>query len=277
MFLVYNSDVLHEDAFRLSVQDRAFQYGDGLFETIRYETNKLWFWPDHIDRLTTGMAALRIDQPTGFSAEALHQFVNQLLQKNKLVDQSARVKIQVWRQPGGFYTPTLNRANLLITTQPAGDFLITEKTKIGIYDTFRLVESPISRYKTLNSLPYILASIYKTENGFDDCLLLDQAGYVAECVASNVFWLQNDQLYTPSLETGCVNGILRRQVLRLWPETQEVLARSETLHAAQAIFCCNVNGIQWLRQLEGIGHFPNEHPTAERLFWQLLEPLRQQV
>ncbi len=268
MFLVYNSDILHDDAFRLSVQDRAFQYGDGLFETVRYEAGKLWFWPDHIDRLTAGMAALHL-RPTA-DVQTLHNLVYQLLQQNKLLNRSARIKIQVWRQPGGLYTPASNGANLLITAQPTADFLITEKAKIGIYSAFRLAESPISGYKTLNSLPYILAGIYKQENNYDDVLLLDRAGHVAECIASSVFWFQNHRFYTPALQTGCVNGIVRRQILHSLPDTEEVLVFPETLRAAQAVCCCNVNGIQWLRHIEGVGHFPDTPTAVERLIQQIL-------
>ena len=65
MFLVYNSDVLPESDFQLSVNDRAFQYGDGLFETIRYSTGQIWFWSDHFARLSAGMAAMQLTQPRG--------------------------------------------------------------------------------------------------------------------------------------------------------------------------------------------------------------------
>ncbi|AUD04855.1 aminotransferase class IV [Spirosoma pollinicola] len=253
MFLVYNSDILPEDDFRLSVNDRAFQYGDGLFETIRYETNQIWFWSDHFDRLSAGMSAIQFTPPDNFTAETVHAAILQLLSTNKLLNQPARIKIQVWRQLGGLYTPTTNKANVLITARPGNSFSITEKAKTEIYDAFRLSPSPISAFKTLNSLPYVLAGLHKNQSFLDDVILLDTEGNVAECLASNLFWFANEALYTPSLQTGCINGIVRRQLIRLAP-TQgitlcEGLYKPDVLARAEAIFCANVMGVQWLNEV----------------------------
>ncbi len=252
MFLAYNSDILAKDSFRIQSNDRAFQYGDGLFETIRYEADRLWFWPDHFDRLTAGMTALHLHPPDAFSAEAASQLIRQLLRANGLHDQPARVKVQVWRQTGGLYTPTTNAANWLVTTRSDHPFAITQKTKIGIYDQFRVTPSPVSAVKTLNSLPYVLAGIYKQENGFDDVVLLDPFGHVAECVASNLFWFRDGTLFTPSLQTGCVEGIARRQLLRAFPDAQEGLFRPAVLDDADTVLAANSAGIQVFGEMSGI-------------------------
>jgi 4-amino-4-deoxychorismate lyase len=253
MFLVYNSDILPESDFRLSVNDRAFQYGDGLFETIRYETNQIWFWPDHFDRLSAGMSALQFLPPDNFTVETVHETILQLLTANGLTNQPARIKIQVWRQAGGLYTPATNNTNVLITAKPGNPFSITEKAQTGIYGTFRLSPSPISAFKTLNALPYVLAGMYKDQHKLDDVILLDTEGNLAECLASNLFWYANETLYTPSLQTGCINGIVRRQLVRIAPSQGitfcEDLYKPEVLTHAEALFCANVMGIQWLNQV----------------------------
>ncbi|WP_256432897.1 aminotransferase class IV [Spirosoma foliorum] len=153
MFLVYNSDILSENDFCLLANDRAFQYGDGLFETIRYENGQVWFWPDHFARLTAGMATMQLNRPDGFNSEAVEQRIHYLLSANELTNQTARIKIQVWRQAGGLYTPTTNDINVLITARAGQGFSLTEKAPTGIYDLFRLTPSPISAFKTLNALP----------------------------------------------------------------------------------------------------------------------------
>ena len=256
MFLVYNSDILPENAFQLAINNRAFQYGDGLFETIRYERGQVWFWPDHFARLSAGMAALQLSQPRDFTAEILHQRLLHLLSINELTNQPARIKIQVWRQPGGLYTPTINKPDLLITAQPGKAFSVTEKHQTSIYEAFRLFPSPVSAYKTLNALPYVLAGLHKEQSGLDEVILLDTEGHLAECLTSNLFWLADQTLYTPSLQTGCINGILRRQLLRLGPElgmpVVEGFYEPHTLAQADAVFCANVMGIQWLRRIQNI-------------------------
>ena len=258
MFLVYNSDILTERDFHLSLTDRAFQYGDGLFETIRYEFDQVWFWPDHFDRLSAGMMALHLSQPPEFTAETIYNRIFQLLTVNELTQQPARIKIQVWRQSGGLYIPTNTNTNVLITAQSGRSFSITEKASVGIYDTFRLFPSPVSAFKTLNALPYVLAGLHKQQHELDDVILLDTNGNVAECLASNLFWFTNQTLYTPSLQTGCINGIIRRQLLRLAPESGLTVAegvyRPEALSQADSIFCANVMGIQWLRRVNDVVH-----------------------
>lgn len=278
MFLVYNSDILSENEFCLPANDRAFQYGDGLFETIRYENGQIWFWPDHFARLTAGMSALQLNQPKGFSGETVEQRIHQLLSANGLIHQTARIKIQVWRQSGGLYTPTTNDVKVLITARAGQGFSLTEKTATGIYDLFRLTPSPISAFKTLNALPYVLAGLYKQQHALDDVILLDMHGNLAECLASNLFWYGNQTLFTPSLQTGCINGIIRRQLLRLAPSigitVSEGAYEPAVLTQAEAVFCANVMGIQSLRQ---INSFVNRHqesvfftdPLLNTLFAQL--------
>ena len=256
MFLVYNSDILPENDVRLPINDRAFQYGDGLFETVRYENGQIWFWSDHFARLLAGMTALQLIQPRDFSAEIVYQHILQLISANGLTHQATRIRLQVWRQPGGVYTPIQNSANLLITSLPGSAFSVTEKASVGIYSDFRLSPSPVSAFKTLNALPYVLAGLYKEQHGLNDVILLDAAGNMAECLASNLFWFSGQTLYTPSLQTGCINGIIRQQLLRLAPNRNISVAEDfyqpNALARAEAVFCANVMGIQWLRSLKDI-------------------------
>ncbi|WP_420150662.1 aminotransferase class IV [Spirosoma sp.] len=256
MFLVYNSDILSESDFHVPYADRAFQYGDGLFETIRYEQQQVWFWADHFDRLSAGMTALHLILPENFTAEAIHQRILALLTANHLTRQPTRIKIQVWRQAGGLYTPTQHTTNVLITARPGQGFAVTEKAKTTIFDSYRLAPSPVSVFKTLNALPYVLAGIHKQQTAVDEVILLDTTGNVAECLSSNLFWFADQTLYTPSLQTGCINGILRRQLLRLASGSGISVIQGhyppKDILRAEAVFCANVMGIQWLRSIDNV-------------------------
>jgi 4-amino-4-deoxychorismate lyase len=253
MNMVLNGDVMPEEAVRLSPNDRAFQYGDGLFETIRYQNHEVRFWPDHYDRLTRGMAALALRLPLQFTPDILQSQIIELLKVNHLPEQTARIKLQVWRQTGGLYTPTTSEIHYLITARSGPAFAITEKTVVGIFDEFRLAPSPVSAFKTLNALPYVLAGIAKQQQQADDMILLDTHGHLSECIASNLFWLIGNQLFTPSPESGCIEGILRRQLIRLAPQhglsVQEGLFLPDVLAKADAVFCTNISGIQWIRRI----------------------------
>lgn len=245
MNLVYNSDILSETEFSLSTTDRAFQYGDGLFETVRFESGKIWYWPDHYDRLVRGMAALYLDIPAQFSEGYLHDAAVDLIQQNNLNNGPIRIKLQVWRQPGGLYTPTTHAINWLLTAKPGQPFALTDKPRLGIFRDVRLSPSRISPFKTLNALPYVLAGVYRQQHAFDEVVLLDTNGHLAECVASSLFWVKGHQLFTPSLQSGCIEGIIRRQLLRTY-QAQEGLFLPAVLESADAVFCANVSGMQTL-------------------------------
>jgi 4-amino-4-deoxychorismate lyase len=276
MFLVYNSDVLAETDFSVSANDRAFQYGDGLFETIRYERNTVWFWPDHYVRLTTAARALHLTIPDSTNKESLYALVMRILETNQLIDQTARIKIQVWRQTGGLYTPETNQTNILITARPGQPFAVTDRVNVRVNESIRLTHSPVSAFKTLASLPYVMAGLTKKEQGLDDIILLNTHpdNYLAECQASNLFWFSEGVLYTPSLETGCIGGIMRQHILRraetIGQTVNVGLYPYSRLSTAEAVFCCNVNGIQWIRAIEGIGTYPVGHERATDLFTGLL-------
>jgi len=121
-----------------------------------------------------------------------------------------------------------------------------------------------------------MAGIAKKERGLDDIILLhaDPENHLAECLASNLFWFDEGVLYTPAVETGCVNGIMRQFILRIaasigLPVDIGLYPRNR-LSVAEAVFACNVSGIQWIRSIEAIGTYPSGHKRAEALFTELL-------
>ncbi|GAA4446899.1 aminodeoxychorismate lyase [Nibrella saemangeumensis] len=269
MYLVYNSDILPESNLLLTADNRAFRYGDGLFETIRFEQGQLWFWADHYTRLSRGMQALQLQARPDMTPDVLEGHITALLYLNGLAGQAARIKLQVWRQPGGLYTPAGNESEYLLTVLPGQPFTITARNRLGVYDAVRLTSSPVSAFKTLNALPYVLAGLYKQQQQLDDVILLDTAGHLAECNASNLFWFRARTLFTPSLASGCIDGIVRRQLLRQAAQAgfsvNETLSRPDALTEAGLIFCCNAAGIQWFRQLDIDGVSTNMANAAQAL------------
>ncbi len=253
MNIIYNFKLTKEISLLPNEGNRAFQYGDGLFETIIYQHKQIRFLPDHVERLTKGAEAFYMQLPNNFSLTYLQEAIHTLVQQNGLGD-NARVRIHVWRKPGGTYTPVTNEADFCITAHALAAPLPPVKHKVFFYEHFRLVVSPVSRFKTCNSLPYVMAGIAKTHRKADDMILLDVHGHVAECIASNIFWLQNGQLFTPSLEAGCIEGIMRKHILVTARDLQivvhEGLFTKQELLNAEAVFCCNVSGLQIIHQVE---------------------------
>jgi len=247
MYLSYNHKIITEQHLHLPYHDRAFNYGDGLFESIIYHKGKARFLNDHLKRLKKGMHALGIQGGQGIKKNVLSAQIDCLLHKNKIKG-SARLKLMVWRKPGGLYTPENLHFNLLIISQPT-EFNKQNPTglSLGLSQNVRLAYSSLSRFKTCNALPYVLAGLEKQHTPFDELLLLDQKGRVAECTASNLFWIKKDIVFTPSLKTGCVAGVSRKNILKRLEKqgfkTEKVKAGPEALLEADHIFTSNVSRI----------------------------------
>jgi 4-amino-4-deoxychorismate lyase len=262
MNIVFNSTLLKGDQLSLPLNDRAFCYGDGLFETLLCFKGQILHWSDHFKRLQEGMEALSMAFPEEFTEQRLGNQITELFSANQL-DGWGRIRIQVWRQAGGFYTPAVSEANYLITVQATTPPTVSVKSKALFYEDTRLFFSPVSRFKTCNALPYVLAGIARQKAAADEMILLDVFGHLSECIASNLFWVRENTVYTPSLRSGCIEGVMRKELIRQLRKAGftlvEGLYPKKTLLDADCAFCCNVAGIQWLEQVEG-HRFPEKRP-----------------
>ncbi len=253
-------------------QNRAFQYGDGLFETIIMRDGTVRFLPDHFGRLAGGMAALGIDVPEGFTPGYLRQAIEELALQNNLGG-DARVKIHVWRSPGGLYTPESRNAEFLVSLTELPQEPVPFKKKAIFYEDIRLSASAVSRFKTTSALPYVMAALARRHAGADEVILLDVYGHLAECGASSLLWLKDGTLYTPSVATGCIEGVMLKQMIRLAPAhglavKQDLFFREE-LFAADAVLCCNVAGIQFIENVAGHDLRKEQIPELHRLMEEL--------
>lgn len=234
--------------------NRAFQYGDALFETMILQNGSVRFLAEHFQRLTAGMHALDMILPTGFTIDSLQNSIFQLAQTCGFGN-NARLRLHVWRKPGGLYTPDSQEVDFLLTAQPLVPPTISVKENVIFYEDVRLVHSAISGFKTGSALPYIMAGIARKKAGADDAILLDVYGHIAECVASNLFWLKDGTIFTPSLESGCVAGVMRKNSIFEMRQTSvpvhEGLFTKADLLNADAVFCCNVAGVQVIRSING--------------------------
>ncbi|UKJ06515.1 aminotransferase class IV [Solitalea lacus] len=252
-FINYNGEILPEEQPLFTAKNRAFRYGDSLFESVRMINGELKFLEYHVERLQEGMKRLYFSNHKVFTAEFLNDQVHQLAKSNKIFDQ-ARVRISVFREGGGLYTPEINTGTFVIEMQKLEEpaYEINKKgVIIDLYDDVRKNFNPLSGLKTGNSLPYILAAVYKQQKGLDDVILLNDEGYLVEGISSNLFLVKNGEFYTPALTEGCVAGVMRRVILAMGLHTglkfHELKIRPEALRDADEIFLTNAaQGIRWV-------------------------------
>jgi branched-subunit amino acid aminotransferase/4-amino-4-deoxychorismate lyase len=252
MYLSFNYTFIPEEEFRLPYTDRGFQYGDRLFETMIMRKGRITFLEDHISRLKNGMKHLGYQQYKNISGEVIETIAKKLAEKNFL-SELARIKLIVWRKEGGKYTPHDNGFNILIATEPHITPVKKEWKKVGFAETVKLFHTPISRYKC-HSLPYVLAGVEKNERQLEELILLDYYENIAECIASNIFWVKQGIFYTPKLNSGCIAGILRKNLLEFLEKKdipcQKVMVGKVDLLLAENIFTCNVTGIYHILSID---------------------------
>jgi branched-chain amino acid aminotransferase len=236
--------------------NRAFLYGDGVFETLKVLDNKILFIEDHYFRLMASMRIIRMDIPMYFTMEYMEEQVLNLV--NALhISGSARVRITFFRKPGGKYLPENNDSEFILTAEKLVNplYIVSEGPyEADIYKDFYISKQLLSTLKTTNKLIHITGSIYADENGLNNCFLLNDDKNVVEALQGNLFMLKDNKLITPPLKDGCVNGIMRKQILGLAKKIDTVEVAEESispfdLQKADELFITNViQGIQPVRK-----------------------------
>jgi branched-chain amino acid aminotransferase len=250
LYINFNGEILPADSKVLSVANRSFKYGDGLFESMRMLKGQLKFADLHADRLQRGMKALKIDGYSQRDAYFLKEKAEQLSIRNK--SKHGRLRLTVYRDAEGLYTPTQNKAGYCLEFIPADEprYFLNEKGLIvDIFTDLPKASNYLSNIKTCNSLIYVMAGLYKAQNNLDDVFLLNQNGFLCEASSSNVFVMYQNHLYTPALSEGCVEGVMRQVIINIAKKSNipvtEAQINPEILYEADEVFLTNASkGIQ---------------------------------
>ena len=222
---------------KVSVFDRGFLYGDGLFETLRIYDSEPFLWEEHIGRFLAGAQFLKIVPP--LSSGEMRRVAGELLVRNGMKEAVLRITLSRGVGPRG-YSPEGAEDPLLVLTPhavPAASrrnfSVVTSSIKLHSLD-------PLAAVKSSNKLSQILARREADEQGADEALFLNQDGYVIEATSANLFWMERATLCTPPLNSGILPGITRGYVLQLAAQlgirTKEKNVRLNSLLQADAIF-----------------------------------------
>ena len=233
-------------------RNRAFLYGDAVFETVKIMDSKVLFLEDHYFRLMSSMRVIRMEIPMNLTMEYLEEQILTLA-KSKNLAISSRARITVYRNDGGYYLPQDNTVSFLISVESLDTALYSINQKdyvVDLYTDFYVSRQLLSSIKTTNKIINITASIFANENGLDNCLLLNDSKNVIEALQGNLFMLKGNVLTTPPVSEGCLNGIMRKQILALARKIENLEVVEEVispfdLQKADELFITNViKGIQ---------------------------------
>jgi branched-subunit amino acid aminotransferase/4-amino-4-deoxychorismate lyase len=256
-YCCYNGHFVNMYEPVLSFNNRAFRYGDALFETIRVVNNKVMYLQDHMHRIKVGMTLLKMTIPSGFNSENVFSLIKELIKLNK-IENDVRLRLTVFRNEGGYYAPTSNEISFLIEAEEVANkgYVLNEKgLRIDIYPELPKTMNKLSCLKSANALLYVLAGIFKNENKLDEVIILNQDQRICETTASNLFVVKNGAMYTSAISEGCTDGVMRKQIIRIANSNKilchEISLQQNVLHNADEIFLSNaVKGVQWVAQFK---------------------------
>ena len=247
----FNGTIVSNDTSLLT-QNRAFLFGDAVFETVKIVNAKILFLEDHYFRLMSSMRVIRMEIPMNFTMEYFEEQILALATaKNTAL--SARARITVYRNDGGYYLPQNNTVSFLINVESIDNTLYSinqGEYVVDLYTDFYVAKQLLSTIKTTNKIINVTASIFAKENGLDNCLLLNDGKNVIEALQGNIFMLKGNTLITPPVSEGCLNGVMRRQVLALAQKIENLEVVEEVispfdLQKSDELFITNViKGIQ---------------------------------
>ncbi|MGN1400778.1 MAG: aminodeoxychorismate lyase [Bacillus sp. (in: firmicutes)] len=271
MIMYVNGQFVEEAAAVISPFDHGFMYGMGLFETIRVYEGHPFLLDDHIDRMTAGLEEMDIKNP--FSREKWLSLIKELLDVNGISNARVRLNVsagvgQAGLPSGPYYTPST-----ILFISPLGhapDSLAAKKARI--LELKRDVPFGKSRHKTHHFGNNIAAKMELNQHPEDEGIFLTEGGHIAEAITSNIFWVKNEVLYTPSLDTGILPGTSRKFIMGL-AKTMDIPIREGLyscceLACSEEVFLTNaVQEIVPLEEIRGLASYPGKDgKVANRLY-----------
>lgn len=253
----------------LAFDNRAFLLSDGVFESMRFTSGHVPFLELHVQRLHAALEAHEMDIPDSLHRDALAQTIDAWRQEWS-VRGDVRVRLTAFRAGQGAYTPSTDAVSWVATAESMteeGFALPAKGLDVDIFQDFIKHPSPLSKFKNLACTVYIQAARHAAQRGWGDALVLNHEQRIIESSRSNLFVVSNGVLYTPSLDDGCVGGIMRSVLIRTALDhgikVYEAALTPQTLLQADELFLTNaVRGIEWVSSYKTKRYF---HAMAEKL------------
>lgn len=251
-----NGKYLKED-IALSVSDRGFLLGDGIFTTMRYENGQLMHFEDHLNRLNNDASKIYLN--SNLNKKDIEEACYSVLRKNNIENSSAIIRITLTRGIGGrgVNFPKEITPTLLIKAVPYHE-IYPNPIKICTTSIKRNEHSILSNIKSLNYLEQSLCRNEALQNDFDEGVMLNCRGDITECSVANLFFVtKNNKVVTPLISDGVLPGIIRNQVINLCNKSDiPIIEKSIPLSEAKdfiASFITNcVIGIKVVAQFNDI-------------------------
>ncbi|MEC8113808.1 MAG: aminotransferase class IV [Bacteroidota bacterium] len=267
--MLLNGHVVGEQDAPTAFANRGFLVADGVFESMRFTDNRVPYLGLHVARLHAALAAHGMDVPDSLHESSLKESL-EVWRQTWSFEGDARIRLTAYREGQGKYTPDTDNTSWVATVErmdARGFSLAPKGLDVDIYQDMHKHVSPVSRYKNIASTVYVHAARHARIHGWGDARILNADQKIIESSRSNLFVVSNGVLYTPSLDDGCVGGIMRALLIRTaldhGVKVYECTLTPQTLLQADELFLTNaVRGIEWVASYKTKRYF---HSMAEKL------------
>jgi len=247
----FNGSLVAADANYINHENRGLRYGDALFEAIRVVNGHIYFLEEHYLRLMASMRILRMEIPMNFTMEFFETEILKTIAANTTKG-AQRVRVTVFRKAGGLYLPTTNDISYCIEVKALEHVFYTiddSAYEVELFKDFFVNRDMLSNLKTNNKALNVVGSIFAKENGYQNCLLLNNQKQVVEALNGNLFLVSGTKIKTPPLQDGCLDGVLRKKLIALLQQLESIEIVEESispfeLQKADELFITNsIKGI----------------------------------
>lgn len=237
-YVIINNRLTPIKEAKISINERGFLFGDGIFETCRIDNGLIYNFAAHCDRINLGLEALKFDA----KIDVLEKQAYRLIKKNQMKNGILRISISRGIGSKG-YAPTYDSKPLIIIQTKNKPLKKNQKIKLAIGSKPKPSQKSLPIFcKSSQSLPYILNKIEAQEKGVFDCIMLCEQGFISETSAANIFWVKDGQIFTPSKKCDILLGTIRQKILDNF-KVKQVEAKIDDLKKADEIFLTNVSDL----------------------------------
>ena len=266
-----HSNVFHNDSLlpiekvRLSPGQAGLICGWGIFTTVRISRGEAFAYERHWRRLEKDAAITRL--PLSYTAAKVRVHLHEVIRANQVTEGCARIYLVY--NTAGFWQSEEKHPPVDLIIYSAGLPEHREVVRLGVREHGRHAASPLSGVKSISWLNNVWAVAEAVKEGFDEVVMLNERGEVAECTSANIFAVKNGKILTPPLSSGCLEGVTRGILMEIAPEAAvsvvEQTLRPEDLYSAEEVFISSTN-----RNLISVGEIagnriPTPGPVCERL------------
>lgn len=268
-FVWMNGQLRTQQETRVSPMDHGVITGDGLFETIISYDGEAFALSRHVMRLKASARGMMMDT-TVIDQTPWKKAIRDLLEANKLLNSTARIRVTYTTGDADLGSDRGNTPPMVLIAAGTFPAVAGDGGKLSLVPWPRNERGALSGLKTISYGENVKALYVAKQKGANEALFLNTQGFVCEGTGSNVAWIKNGKLFTPTLDTGCLAGITRALMIELAQKNsipvEEVRAPlKDLLEADEVILTSTLREVQWVSCVDEKKWDPSTNNIAKKL------------